>query len=48
MQVVGAGPKYLDRSAVPSEALQAEAAVLREQALKSGAHLVWQAGNGVV
>ncbi|KAI7839700.1 hypothetical protein COHA_006507 [Chlorella ohadii] len=36
MQVVGAGPKYLDRSAVPSEALQAEAAVLREQALKSG------------
>lgn len=43
MQVVGAGPKYLDRSAVPSEALQAEAAVLREQALKSGGWL-WEAG----
>ena len=42
MQVVGAGPKYLDRSAVPSEALQAESAVLREQALKSGA-LCWLA-----
>lgn len=36
MQVVGATPKYLDRSAVPAEALEAESRVLREQALKSG------------
>ena len=36
MQVVGAAPKFLDRAAVPSAALQAESAVLREQALKSG------------
>lgn len=37
MQVVGAAPKFLDRSAVPAEALEAESQVLREQALKSGA-----------
>ena len=45
MQVVGASPKYLDRSAVPSEALQAESAVLREQALKSGAQLLHCSGG---
>ncbi|KAL4860237.1 Elongation factor Ts [Chlorella vulgaris] len=36
MQVVGAAPKFLDRSAVSAEALDAERSVLREQALKSG------------
>jgi hypothetical protein len=36
MQVVGAAPRYLDRAAVPAEALAAEASLLREQALKSG------------
>lgn len=40
MQVVGASPKFLDRSAVPAEALEAESRVLREQALKSGGRLL--------
>lgn len=36
MQVVGAAPRFLDRAAVPAEALAAETSLLREQALKSG------------
>ncbi|EFN51349.1 hypothetical protein CHLNCDRAFT_37444 [Chlorella variabilis] len=36
MQVVAAAPRFLDRSAVPAEALEAESRVLREQALSSG------------
>ena len=47
MQVVGAAPKFLDRAAVPSVALQAESAVLREQALKSGGWVGGRAGGWV-
>ncbi|PSC75347.1 elongation factor Ts [Micractinium conductrix] len=36
MQVVGAVPRYLKRSQVPSAALEEESKLLREQALKSG------------
>jgi elongation factor Ts len=36
MHVVGALPKYLDASSVPSDALAAERALLREQAARTG------------
>lgn len=43
MQVVGAVPRYLKRSQVPSAALEEESKLLREQALKSGeAGWVWR------
>ena len=47
MHVVAAAPKYLARGEVPAAALEAEAAVLREQALKSGACLAGGVGWGV-
>lgn len=41
MQVVASAPKFLDRSAVTAEALQAEEDILREQAKGSGGFMAW-------